>query len=165
AFARGFLDRIGITVLAFLRHGDALFAAAPVTRLQLRAVRDQMPAVAASPLLGRLTALEISGESTPHDLAALTASPTPTRLSTLALDSVDAAQARVLAKWQGLRRLRRLCLRNAYEAEAIGTLAASGRLANLPHLNLYGSRTDAASMEALADHLPSLTHLDLLGCA
>src|SRR5262249_47580355 len=58
AFRRGFLDRISVTATDLLKRGAGLFAVAPVTDLQICNVRDKMPQVAASPLLGRLIALD-----------------------------------------------------------------------------------------------------------
>src|SRR5262245_4562103 len=57
AFRRGFLDRTSMTAADLLKRGHVVFDAAPVTDLEVRAVRDRMPQVAACPLLGRLTAL------------------------------------------------------------------------------------------------------------
>ena len=76
AFRRGFLDHFSVTATDLLKRGPALFAATPVSELEVRNLGDRMPQVAACPLLGRLTALDLDEEVlTPDDLRALGASP------------------------------------------------------------------------------------------
>jgi uncharacterized protein (TIGR02996 family) len=169
AFRRGFLDRTSMTAADLLKRGQTIFAAAPVTDLEVRAVRDRMPQVAACPLLGRLTALRFEEASitpqdqlTPEDLRVLGASPQLGKLRALELPSVSLTpqHARALAKWPILPRLRRLEVR-LVSGGAFAALARPGRLSSLEYLIYRGPFTPEA-VEALAEAAPSLARLELV---
>src|SRR5262249_18575774 len=75
-FRRRFLDRLSLMVTEVLKRGPGVFAFTPVSDLQIRSIRDKMPQVAASPVLSRLTALDLhEAKLSPADLATLGASP------------------------------------------------------------------------------------------
>jgi uncharacterized protein (TIGR02996 family) len=163
AFRRGFPDRISITATDLLKRGESLFAAAPITDLQIRNLLERMPQVAAYQLLARLTALDFYQHtpSTP-DLRALGASPHLGALRALRLPALSFEQAQALASWPALPRLSRLEL-GPREAGALETLAGSGRLASLRRLQLV--QLDVAhapsSLPALAAAAPGLTYLEV----
>src|SRR3954453_9764220 len=65
AFRRGFVGKLSLTATQFLRNGEALFAVAPLEELHVRSISQQIDEVAASPLLRRLTGLDLSGNELP----------------------------------------------------------------------------------------------------
>jgi uncharacterized protein (TIGR02996 family) len=169
AFRRGFLDRTSMTAADLLKRGHTIFAAAPVTDLEVRAVRDKMAQVAACPLLDRLTALRLEESSitpqaqlTPEDLRVLGTSPHLGKLRALELPSVTLTRehARALADWPVLPRLRRLevC---PQPGEAFAALARPGRLASLEHL-IYLGPFPPEAVGALAAAAPALARLELI---
>jgi uncharacterized protein (TIGR02996 family) len=160
-FRRGFLDRASVTVTEFLKHSAVLFAAAPVRDLHFSNpnLRDKAAELAASPLLGRLAALEFEGQLTADDLRTLGASPHLGHLESLAIPWTELTEphARALAGWPGLPRLRRLrlCFRGT---QALEFLALPGRLSGLEWL-LVGENETSVGFGRLADNAPALTSL------
>jgi uncharacterized protein (TIGR02996 family) len=61
-FRRGFVDWVHISARNFLEHGDALFRLAPIRGVTLNDVNPYLADLAASPLLGKLTSLDIKPE-------------------------------------------------------------------------------------------------------
>src|SRR5579872_1801348 len=57
-FVRGFPERITVMAEDFLGHGRKLFRLTPVRHVILTEIGDHLPALADSPLLGRIEALE-----------------------------------------------------------------------------------------------------------
>jgi uncharacterized protein (TIGR02996 family) len=168
AFRRGFLDRTSMTAADLLKRGPAIFDKAPITDLEIRAIRDNMPEVAACPLLARLRALRLEEASitpqnplTVKDLRVLGKSPHLSALQALELPAVTltTAHAKALGDWPILPQLRRLevCPETA---EAFKALAQPGRLASLERL-IYRGPYPSAALAALVKVAPRLTHLEL----
>src|SRR5262245_25005118 len=83
-FRRGFIEHVRIDATVFLSHAAALFAAAPVRSVELHQTAGVLPAVAASPYLARLSALDLGIERMGAGGAkALASSPHLTGLTTL----------------------------------------------------------------------------------
>jgi uncharacterized protein (TIGR02996 family) len=169
-FRRGFVERVSVTASQLLKEGGALFAAAPVRELHLRAATGRMAEVAALPYLARLTALDFrKTRLAPDDLRELIASPHLAGLTALSLcqtrlrpEGVD-----VLARWPQLGRLRRLHLGpNFFGDEAVLALAALAKapsLRALEWLDLANHIPRAHGMRALlaGGRLAGLKHLGL----
>jgi uncharacterized protein (TIGR02996 family) len=72
-FQRGFVEAIFIEARRFLAHGERVFALAPIRRMHLLDIGGRIGPIAASPLLGRLTALTVFashlGDVVPRALA------------------------------------------------------------------------------------------------
>src|SRR5262249_20120664 len=140
---------------------------APVRDLQIRAVASKMPSVAASPLLRRLDALDLSSNFLdPGQLSALFASPHLGGLRSLALRRVVLRPegARVLAQWPHLARLRRLELGNNYMGRDTVDALAGAPLTEMRYLSLANSLISAEILDALAESAPALEHLDISSC-
>jgi hypothetical protein len=62
-FYRGFTGHVTLSARDFLDRGERLYALAPITEVALRGgVREHLDAVAASPLLARLRAIDLAGQ-------------------------------------------------------------------------------------------------------
>src|SRR5262249_52437112 len=134
-FRRGFVERVTLPADAFRSHGDRLFSLHPILHVRLTGAWWSLGALAGSPLLGRLTGLDLSGTVLhPPDLRTLLASPHLGRLTELNLSSCNLTDqaVRPLAESPVLRRLTSLDLsRNRLTAEAVRLMVASphrGRL-------------------------------------
>src|SRR5262249_41744988 len=135
-FHRGFHDFVSMTVTDFQQRGPAVFAAVPVSSLQMRNLRGKMPEIAASPLLARLTALDLSEPRlAPDELRPLGASPHlgALRAFTMPYTCLSEKHAQALADWAILPRLRRLdlLLESSEAFSKLMTGAAAGRLSSL----------------------------------
>jgi uncharacterized protein (TIGR02996 family) len=133
-FRRGFVGQAHVRASDFLRKGAGLFAAAPIRDLHLRGIGDRWAEVAASPLLARLSALDVSeNRAKPEALYALLTSPHLTGLTDLRLRSVGLSpgSAGVVAWWPGLSQLQSLDLGSNGvgndEAEALAARHTSAR--------------------------------------
>jgi uncharacterized protein (TIGR02996 family) len=162
AYRRGFVEQASLTATDFLKRGAGLFAATPVSVLQIRNLRGKMPQVADSPLLARAPGLDFDeSRLTPEDLRTLGASPHLGNLRELTLSWTDLTRehAETLAGWPTLPRMRSLTLR-AKSAEALGALTRSRRLTSLRRLSWTGL-ADPAGFRGLADAAPALEHLEV----
>jgi uncharacterized protein (TIGR02996 family) len=170
-FLRGLPACVLITPKGFRTHADAVFAAAPVHALRHWAAGDEpdLPSLAASPHLARLTSLDLSAARIvrPEDVRALAGAPQLVRLNTLYLrysrlgPEAGVALARCPARW------RKLSLSSAVlgpgGAEA---LASCPRLADLHTLDLGHNDIGPRGIRALARaQLPNLRRLELSGNA
>jgi uncharacterized protein (TIGR02996 family) len=162
-FRRGFLDRISVTVSAFLKRGRGLLAVAPVGELYLRGASGKVASLAASPLLARVWGLDLSGERlSGDDLAALTASPHLGGLTSLALRGDFLQHASALTRWPQTARLRRLDVHSYGNPQEITDAVVKARLDALEWLDLFGHDAGPAQLRALAEGAPSLAHLQLI---
>jgi uncharacterized protein (TIGR02996 family) len=135
-FQRGFVTHVVCTALQFIRHGEALMRAAPVRSLRIRRGEGRIIALAESPHLAGLTALDLrSNMAGDAGAVALAASPHVRHLTTLRLGG------------------------NRIGAAGMRTLAVSPYLSNLTSLNLLGNHVLAEL--AAAPWLASLASLDL----
>jgi uncharacterized protein (TIGR02996 family) len=167
-FDRGFMVlAIATTAREFLDRGEGWFGSLVPHAFDIRLfeAKEHIAALAASPLLRRLTGLELVNNGLDGaDIRALVASPYLNRLTTLDLSSNSLGDegVRALAASPCLRRLTRLVLRwNRIGDGGVRELAASPHLTRLTSLNLSGNQIGDAGAEALAGS-PSLVHLKSL---
>ncbi|ASW58068.1 hypothetical protein CIK06_27615 [Plantactinospora sp. KBS50] len=142
----GFVESVTMSGTGLLDHGDLVWQRAPVRHLKLTDIGDLLPRIVASPLLDRLTALDLSG------------------------NPIGDAGVRVLADGRHLRRLRWLRL-NSCEIGAAGaeTLAATRNLPALRYVGLddnrvpitpYGSGQDITGGPLWVERPPLADDLD-----
>jgi uncharacterized protein (TIGR02996 family) len=186
-FRRGFVHKVRRTASMFLRAGEDLFAAVPVEELQVSAVRTDWAAFAASPLLGRLSGLDLEyNRLGAEELRAVLAATRPQGLRALSLQSTGfrVEHARELARWPGLPHLRRLDLsQNRLDEAALAELAGTpfdsltwldltnvgpitslpARAARLAYLDLYNNAVEPGRLDRLAQDAPALTTLKVDG--
>jgi carbon storage regulator CsrA len=170
-FVRGFVEVAGLAVPEFHCHAPVVFASAPVRHLQVQpwefwppgAVPRGMAALLASPYLGRLTVLEISGHNLGDEEALrLAASPHLAKLIALVLrnNRIGAAGASALARSPHLAGLTALDLTgNRVGAAGALALATSPYLTGLTRLDLGGNDVGQASAEALRARFGSALRL------
>jgi uncharacterized protein (TIGR02996 family) len=162
SFRRGFLDRISVTVSAFLKRGRGLLAS-PLRELHLRGASGKVTSLAAASLLARVSGLDFSGNRlTGADLAALTASPYLGGLTSLTLRGDFLQDASALTRWPQMARLRRLDVHGYGNPREITDAVVEARLDSLEWLDLFGHDVGPAQLRALADSAPSLAHLQLI---
>jgi uncharacterized protein (TIGR02996 family) len=151
-FHRGFVMHITCTALQFIKHGEALMRAAPVRSLQIHRGEGRIIALAESPPLAGLTALNLRYNSAGDaDAEALAASPHLRHLTTLRLggNNIRAAGARALAASPYLSNL------SCFELSGtpvLAELAAAPWLARLIELDLAGTAPIRALLAS--SHLP-----------
>lgn len=111
-FFRGFVGHMTLSARDFLDRGERLYSLEPITEVALRGgVRDLVDELCASPLLGRLRALDLAGQGIGDaGVARLAASPHVDNLVGLNLENnrLSVAGLRSLAASDGLRGLRLL---------------------------------------------------------
>jgi uncharacterized protein (TIGR02996 family) len=144
-FRRGFLEAVSLEPRTFLELGEQLFRLHPLRRLSFPGPDEErrFAALAASPLLARLTALCIHG-ITDRAAEVLAASPHLTRLTALDLPRgrLGPIGTRALASSPSLQQLNSLSLyANAIGPQGAEALAASPYLARLTCLDLDGLST------------------------
>src|SRR5207244_2771823 len=59
-FRRGLVEQVVVDAARFVAQGGELFARAPIRRVWVRATAEEMPVLAACPLLERLAELDLS---------------------------------------------------------------------------------------------------------
>ena len=107
-FQRGFVTHVTCTALQFIKHGEALMRAAPVRSVGIRRGAGRIAALAESPHLAGLTALDLrSNSANDAGIEALAASPHLRHLTTLRLGNnfIGSAGMRALAAAPWLARL------------------------------------------------------------
>jgi uncharacterized protein (TIGR02996 family) len=166
-FERGFPDGVSLTATQLLRRGEALTRLIPLQKLHLRAIGKAVPDVAACPLLGRLTSLDLARNPLgPDDLRALLASPHLGALKDLILSQCVLSDEglQVLAGWPGLASVARLDLTWNYHLtpDGLAALLASPHLTGLRSLDLPQVNAER-HVRALAGSsaLGGLAHLSL----
>ncbi len=163
-FRRGFVERIRLDAVAFLRHADRLFQLAPIVQVELSARSANLLALAGSPHLGRVTSLEL-------DCSGVTASAlfnffnsSLDSLTNLRVRALPAAVVPGLAFASGLAHLETLDLAfNALGPEGIETLSGPVRLPALRTLLINYCQLGTHGVEVLAASplMEQLTALDL----
>ena len=143
-FERGFMDGVTFdSVKAFLRHAEAVFAASPVTSVDVKRITDRtVRDVLACPHLARLKRLDLLGRLTDVGVGRVASCSTLADLETLCIwgGGFGDAAAEALARSPHLKGLR--CL--SFSGERIGdngalALADSPNLAGLTDL-VMGTR-------------------------
>lgn len=142
-FSRGFVEAVWVeSAQTFLEHAEAIFAAAPIRRLQLgHIVAETAPALARSPHLARLTELNVGNSP-----------------------AIGRAGVRALAESPHVENLTVLLLHYcALGDDAVADLARSPHLGRLRELYLSGNELDDPAALAIARSaaLPALAELDL----
>jgi uncharacterized protein (TIGR02996 family) len=167
---RGFVSSISLTATQFLRQGDGLFRAVPIQELQLRNLRRELAQVVLSPLLARLTSLDVrENDLTSGRLRDLLSSSHLTGLRELNLhrNGIGFEGMRVLAAWAGLALIESLDLSGVGGgADYVKALAASPHLASLRKFNWSRNILALSGSETLgeAPGFARLTHLWLVDC-
>lgn len=178
-FDRGFVDRVSMTTAAFLKHGDALFAEAPVRTLHVdnpKFTDRDLERLGAAPAMARVRGLELAQlnpDSMPRrPLAVLAKGTMFGALRRLALDFCGESPGDWKALFAGLQAptLEAVHLHyNHGSAELYRALATNPALSRLRTIQEYRFRTldgDASTSRtieaftALAQHRPSLEHLE-----
>jgi uncharacterized protein (TIGR02996 family) len=151
-FERGFVESVRLISPVLLQHGPALFDEHPIHRLTLYGVTiPKWPAVARSPCLGCLTALDLRESQDGDALGALGGSPHLGRLRALDLRSTnltDKGLAQLLAG--GLPALERLNVAGNRLGPAGAVVLAAANLSALTELNLGSTGMNDDSARALA---------------
>jgi uncharacterized protein (TIGR02996 family) len=168
-YRRGLIGWLNLTQTEFLRRGEAVFRIAPVQTVRLRSVRLGIPELAASPLLGRLSGLDLrSNNLIGEDVEALVTSPHLGALTYLGLLQNNIGDGLpALAAWPGLARIASLDLTLNYLTEpSLLPLLASHHLGGLRWLGLEQNPLGPAAGRALAraSALAGLSRLELRGC-
>lgn len=193
-FHRGFVRHVFCTALHFIKQGEQLLRAAPVQSLRLRRLDGRITALAESPHLARINALDIRcNYIDSREWEALAASPHLTRLNTLRLrfwENEDSLLVLATSPWlagltmlnlsgsfHGLAGLRwllesphcpqptKLCLAfNRLDDEEVQRLASSACLDRIITLDLSWNRIGSQGIQMLADS-PHLTCLTSLKLA
>lgn len=170
-FERGFLDQVDLDAGSFLRHGEALFAHAPIRRLAFTDLRSslQTQQVIDSPLLDRVERLDLdhSGIGT-WDLIKLFQVRPLSRLRSLSLNGVPVGHAGLQAvlRHPVSLRLRELELcRTGIGGNGVEELCSSPNLGELEALRLDDNDLGANGTSFLcgARHLTALKRLSLSG--
>jgi uncharacterized protein (TIGR02996 family) len=129
---RGLPEHISIIGADFLAHAERLFALAPVTSIRIASKQVDAAALAASPHLARVRALNLAGaEVGDAGAQALASSPYASSLTLLSLqgNGIGDTGAQAIADSASLKQLRTLILgQNAIGDEAARAIAA------MPHL-------------------------------
>jgi uncharacterized protein (TIGR02996 family) len=166
-FRRGFADHVALPVRTFLDRADALFALMPTWSVAVRAAKYHGAELAASPALGRLTALNLGGNrfGTAYAQSLLAALPYG-RLEELDLsnNALGPGGAAALAGVAGRARLRALNLdRNRLGDRGLAALAGSAVLDGCRKLHLADNDLGPAGLAALAmsPHAAAVTDLNL----
>src|SRR5262249_49081824 len=144
-FRRGLAEAVHISAKDFIRHGNRLFALAPLRRVRIleSSINEELVReLASSPHLGHLSGLQLSAHRIgTAGASALASSPHLRNLTTLDLSGNDIGDegARVLAASPSLSNLRKLDLGgNGIGDEGAAAMATSVHLhrQNLENLDL-----------------------------
>ncbi|MER2564532.1 MAG: TIGR02996 domain-containing protein [Myxococcaceae bacterium] len=179
SFDRGFVDRVTMTVAAFLKHGDALFSKEPIRSLRVdnpKFTDRDLDRLVTAPAMERVRGLELSQlnpDAMPRrPLAALAKGTRFTALRRLALDFCGESPADWTALFGALQAPKLTAVHFHYNhgsAELYRALATNPALSELRTIQEYRFRNldgDAATSRtieaftALAQHRPSLKHLE-----
>jgi uncharacterized protein (TIGR02996 family) len=167
-FRRGFLAEVRCTAKAFLKGAAGLFRRAPVHELVLGFGMGEMPSVADSPWLARLTRLRMSLDDPAAGILGRSPHLGNLRILDLSMGRIADDGAKALATSPHLTRLTELYLHgNEIGGGGVEALAASPHLCNLHLLHLGGNRNlrdRGAEALASATHLRELSELGLWYC-
>jgi uncharacterized protein (TIGR02996 family) len=164
SFRRGFVEQVSLTATTFLRKGEELFTQVPFREVQLRAVPGTVPILASSPLLARLSALDLSEKLlSGEQWRMLATSPYLDGLAALTV-WLGPEGVRELATWPHLPRLRRLDLPGWMATADPITALASAPLRALTHLRLGNATVHGENLRTLAEGAPDLANLALWSC-
>ena len=165
-FHRGFVEQAAMAGDEFLAHGDDLFNAFPIIRLQIRMNRRQVAAVASSPHLARLWALDVSScRLRDAGVEELLASPYLTRVNALDLarNDLEGPAFRMLIESPLMTRLTwlNLSFNGSLGVSAARRLAQSPAAAALQMLGLSHTNIGPGGLRDLltSTFLASLTDL------
>lgn len=153
-FRRGIPDSASVDTAAFLARGEALFDRLRVRRLRLLDAGDLMPKLARSPLLARVSELDLcSADLGNAGLALLSRSPHLKRLDALDLgfNAIDDAGVEVLSRSSLLPNLTALSLNDndRISADGLRALAESPFFAGLTALDVSGNDINDLGVRAV----------------
>jgi uncharacterized protein (TIGR02996 family) len=150
-YRRGFVEGLTLDAEEFLTHGGELFQATPLRQVWLQRAAGLVEAVAASPLLTRLTDLDLSGNPLDDaEIRALANSPYAINLTRLSLTGTGLSDAgfRALLQSRHLRGLVELNLQMNQVAVSEGE--SESFPPRLAALNLFSNRLGVTGAERLA---------------
>ncbi len=163
-FRRGFVERIRLDAAGFVRYSDRLFQLAPIAEVELTARTVNLPALAASPHLARITSLELDcSAAIPSSLFRFFSSSLQ-HLVNLRIRALPPSLLQTLSLGHSLVRLETLDLAfNPLGPEGIETLAHSIRLPALRTLLVNYCQLGSQGVDVLARSplLEQLSALDL----
>jgi uncharacterized protein (TIGR02996 family) len=142
-FRRGFVEQVTATVAQFVKQAHLLWRQTPAFHVRLKRAFGHADALAASPHLARVTALDLGADRYRNligdeGVRALASSPHLARLTALdlAFNGVTAAGARALAQSPYLTRLTTLKLSGHHDYSSYNRVGSEGAraLAASPHL-------------------------------
>ncbi|HEY7314557.1 MAG TPA: TIGR02996 domain-containing protein [Gemmataceae bacterium] len=167
-FQRGFVTHVTCTALQFIKHGATLMRAAPVRSMRVRRGEGRIAALAESPHLAGLTALDLrSNAAGDAGAEALAASPHVRHLATLrlGLNNIGATGMSALAASQHLSNLTSLDLRYNFDHDnpVLAALATAPWLARLTALDLSSTHRGMVAFRVLlaSPYLPRPLMLSL----
>ncbi len=177
-FRRGFVEAVTVRAADFLRHGDAIFGAAPVREVRWVGATGLVGDLARSTHLPRLTGIDLRHEDvTAEQLGTLLGSARLTGLKSLGLRGTRLCTAegfRFLAAHPKLAGLAELDLSDYRRSpgdrgyfdpaltEAVRPFAESPHLGNLSSLCLAGYRYRLGRAYAVLAESPLMAHLERL---
>jgi len=159
-FRRGFVEYVRVAVADYLTHGDRLFQLAPLREVRFVEIKNQMPALAVSPLLGKAERLAFSNtimDQLHYDgrLEALLASPylATVRGLNLSMSSLTDADVERVANCPHLGALTHLDLStNSIRTPGLRAIANSDRLPKLSSLTIHGNpQVNVDGVRAIVD--------------
>jgi uncharacterized protein (TIGR02996 family) len=166
-YRRGFIEGVGLSAAAFLRHAETLWTVAPINEVRLVDAWEEIDKLAASPHLGRIRGLAMPcNYLRDEDISRLVESPYLTRLEQLDLshNHFRTSGAEALAASPHLPSLRSLDLSvNDLGARGAEAIARSPFFVALQELSLEATSLGARGVETLAYQpgLPALTVVNL----
>lgn len=162
-YQRGFIEHVTLTATQFLTEGPTVARLAPIRQMRLEHGGKRIDDIAASPLLGGLTGLELAyWRMEEVGVATLLASPRLAGLTALSLrcNNIGDQGIGVVAGSPYLAGLTRLDLgHNDIYADGARALAASPHLRQLRQLDLHFNELRRHGMQPLT-HSPLLDRVD-----
>ncbi len=170
ADGRGFLGRLWVEdTVAFLKHADAIFRAAPITDIEFgELTAEQAREFVFSGHLARVRRLELS-DADPDALRVLGSASGAAGVRDLEVtpdSSAEVVPALAAGRyWTGLKRLYAADLGadDEYELDeaAVAEMLARPQFRGLRALVMWGNNLDDSVAKVIATKLPELRHLDL----
>jgi uncharacterized protein (TIGR02996 family) len=166
-FSRGFVENVTLETKTFLKLGDELFHFAPLRGLRLINVRDHFEAVAESPCLSRLSALDLNNNSLgAQRIQRILGSPHLSNLQSLSIgyNAIGISGLQAALDPSRLPSLSELDLSGNFNGgSSMQVLARSRELFRLKSLSLVYNRYGDEEVETLAasPYVANLSSLDL----
>lgn len=163
-YRRGFIEHVSVSATKLLKNAERLFRLAPVCSIRLTNA-DSLTEIGASPWLGRITELDLSGNPLgSKSLHALVRSEHCRNLRMFRLDRcvTGVPAAEVLANAPALASLQGLSMNgNALGPDGVRAIARSRYLAKLCEFNLAENQLLGEGVTALCETAARLTRLSI----